>query len=96
MGLLRDRCDPADLSHAPLRGRLSLPSRAAGTNLGKTDHYAGENRDPLQLQTATSRRSVFDAQSNRIVMGLMMRRGRGRGAAELAYIELNVLLYRWR
>jgi len=44
----RDRCDPASLSHARLRRRLSLPSGTGGTNLGKNARYAGENREPLQ------------------------------------------------
>jgi hypothetical protein len=48
MGLLRDTSDPAGLSHTRFRRYLSLPSGTAGTNLGKTARYAGENRDPLQ------------------------------------------------
>ena len=50
MGWRRDTSDPAGLSHARLRRRISLPSGTAGTNVGKKARYAGENRDPLQLR----------------------------------------------
>jgi len=59
----RDRCDPASLSHARLRRRLSLPSGTGGTNLGKNARYAGENREPLQYIIHLSL-SVREAREN--------------------------------
>jgi hypothetical protein len=49
MGCLGDTSDPADISHAAFLRRLLLPSGTAGTNVGKSARYAGENRDPLQI-----------------------------------------------
>ena len=60
MGCLGDTSDPADISHAAFLRRLLLPSGTAGTNVGKSARYAGENRDPLHWVPPETRDQIVD------------------------------------